>query len=98
MSAQRETESRDVTEDVAAVSPAHDLEQAVRRELSSHPELSFSSLVIHRIPDGVCLEGVLEVEEDCPDVDCLARRVAGVEQVLNHLVVKQPAHKPPAKG
>jgi hypothetical protein len=98
MSAQQETDSRDFVAETITVSPAHDLEQAVRRELSAQPELCFSSLVIHRIPDGVCLEGVLEIEDDCPDVDRLVRRVAGVEHVLNHLVVKRPGHTPPAKG
>jgi hypothetical protein len=36
----------------------------------------------------VCLEGVLEGETD-HDICNLARSVAGVDEVLNHLVVRQ---------
>ncbi len=64
----------------------HRLEQAVQRRLLAHPELRFSSLVIRRIPNGVCLEGVLEMEVDL-DLGDLVRSVAGVTQVLNHLVI-----------
>ena len=42
------------------VEAPHRLEHAVQRHLLSHPELRFSTLVIRRIPNGVCLEGVLE--------------------------------------
>ena len=72
----------------------HQIEEDVQRKLLSYPELQFSSLVIRRTPDGVCLEGVLEVEKDCPDIGRLARGVSGVHEVLNHLVIR----KPPAKG
>ncbi len=66
----------------------HRLERAVRRHLMSHPKLRFSTLVIRRIPNGVCLQGVLEESVDL-DVCSLARSVAGVNEVLNHLVVRQ---------
>jgi osmotically-inducible protein OsmY len=66
----------------------HRLEQAVQRHLLSHPKLRFSTLVIRRIPNGVCLQGVLEESVDL-DVCSLARSVAGVTEVLNHLVVRQ---------
>jgi hypothetical protein len=66
----------------------HRLEQAVQRHLLSQPELQFSSLVIRRIPNGVCLEGVLENNANL-DVCGLARSVAGVNEVLNLLVVRQ---------
>ena len=61
----------------------------VRRELLSRPGLEFSSLVVRRVHDGVCLQGVLEANESNADVCDLARSVAGVERVLNHLVVRQ---------
>jgi hypothetical protein len=67
---------------------AHGLEQAVHRRLRSQPGLEIASLVIRRIPNGVCLEGVLESDAD-QDVCNLARSVAGVDAVLNHLVVRQ---------
>lgn len=66
----------------------HLLERAVRRHLLSHPKLRFSTLVIRRIPNGVCLQGVLEDSVDL-DVCSLARSIAGVNEVLNHLVVRQ---------
>jgi hypothetical protein len=65
----------------------HGLEQAVHRRLCSQPGLSISSLVIRRIPNGVCLEGVLESDAD-QDVCHLARSIAGVDEVLNHLVIR----------
>jgi hypothetical protein len=71
------------------VNAAHRLEHAVQRRLLSHPELQFSSLVIRRIPKGVCLEGVLEGHGSL-DVCSVARSVAGVDEVLNHLVVRCP--------
>ena len=71
----------------AVVAGPHQTEEDVQRELLGHPKLQFSSLVVRRIRDGVCLEGVLDVGETCPDVCSLARQVAGVREVLNHLVV-----------
>jgi hypothetical protein len=70
----------------------HQVERDVRRELLAQPELRFSSLVVRRVGCGVfCLEGVLETTAQPPDVCSLARRVAGVNQVLNHLVVRCPS-------
>ncbi|MBT4864044.1 MAG: hypothetical protein HON53_02845 [Planctomycetaceae bacterium] len=80
---------------------AHRIEEDVQRELLAQAGLQFSSLVVRRVPNGVCLEGVLEAD----DVDAasssvcgLARRVAGVQEVLNHLVVHQANGDVPAKG
>lgn len=75
----------------------HRVESQVKRELQSDPGLRFSSLVVRRINDGVCLEGVLDVDDTVPDVDSLARRVAGVNNVLNHLVLRQ-SRQLPSKG
>ena len=86
--------------DMATVEPVHKthcVELAVQHELLSEPRMHFSSLVIHRITDGVCLQGVVEVENDAPKVDCLVRRVTGVETVVNHLLVHE-SHMIPAKG
>ena len=68
--------------------PPHQVEAEVRRALLGEPDLRFTSLVVRRVPDGVCLEGVLESNEDAPDVDDLARQVRGVERVINHLLVR----------
>jgi hypothetical protein len=71
--------------------PPHLVESEVRRALTSRPELHFKSLVVRRLRNGVCLEGVLEADDSAPDVDELAREVAGVECVINRLLVNRLA-------
>ena len=69
----------------------HEVERAIMRELTSQPGVRFSSLVVRRVGNGtVCLEGVLETPDEAPDVSRLVQRVAGVQEVLNHLVVQRP--------
>lgn len=68
----------------------HHLEQQIRFELESRH--SFSSLVVRRIPGGVCLQGVMHFDDSLPDITSLARNIAGVERVINQLVaVKRTA-------
>ena len=74
------------TESQPAPESQHRLEQSVRRELLSHPELHFPSLVVRRIRSGVCLEGVVETTGTCSDVSEFAKRVVGVDRVLNRPV------------
>jgi hypothetical protein len=69
--------------------PPHELERLVQQELISQPAVSFSSLVIRRIDGGVCLEGVLETNDELPDVERLIRSVADVDRILNRLVVRK---------
>lgn len=68
----------------------HALEAEVHRELMSDQELQFSSLVIRRIKDGVCLQGVLEVDQEPGAATEIALRVAGVGRVQNNLVRRTP--------
>src|SRR5260221_14437026 len=70
----------------AQITP-HQVEQDVRRALLSQPNLHFSSLVVRRIANGVCLQGVLQTDIDSPDVSSIAQRVSGVNCVLNHLLI-----------
>ncbi|MEX0717684.1 MAG: BON domain-containing protein [Planctomycetaceae bacterium] len=86
------------SEATAVAESPHDLELAIRRELLSQSGLKFSSLVVRRIPKGVCLEGVLEADDGSPDIGGLVRRVAGVDKVLNHLVTHCPSPRPRKKG
>ena len=79
------------------VGAPHGLECEVQRELLSQPHLRFSSLVVRRLQNGVCLQGVLEADDDAPDVVSVAQRIAGVDQVLNHLLVSTCCTRP-AKG
>ncbi len=78
-----------------AVAPPHHLERAVSKTLRDQPEMQFSSLVIRRLDNGVCLEGVLEVDDEVPDVCSLVRAVAGVNHVVNRLVIRR---RSPCKG
>lgn len=70
-----------------AVSSPHSLESLVRRKLLAQAEFTFSSLVVHRIPNGVCLEGVLQSADCGADVSKTALGVDGVSEVQNHLLV-----------
>ena len=80
----------------AQISP-HQVEQDVRRALLSQPNLHFSSLVVRRIADGVCLQGILQTDGETPDVCSIAQRVSGVNCVLNHLLIA-PGRSMSAKG
>jgi hypothetical protein len=84
----RRLQNSDDRETHSETGAPHRLERAVQRHLLAHPKLRFSTLVIRRIPNGVCLQGVLEDSVDL-DICSLARSVAGVNEVLNHLVVRQ---------
>ena len=75
----------------------HQVEQEVRRILLSQPDLHFSSLVVRRIADGVCLQGILQTDAESTDVCSIAQRVSGVNCVLNHLLIA-PGRTLPAKG
>ncbi len=72
--------------DLASSGKAHLVESGVRRRLLADPAFSVSSLVVRRIPNGVCLEGVVHVHDDQADVDSVARQVLGVKEVQNHLL------------
>lgn len=66
----------------------HSLEKRVRHDLMAHPEMKFSSLVVHRVPDGICLEGVVSTTADHDEVCQLAKDVAGVNSIINRLVMR----------
>lgn len=74
----------------------HLLEQNVRNQLMAEPSLNFTSLVVRRVRDGLCLEGVLEVD-DAEDVSSFVLRACGATPVLNHLVVHR-TRAVPRKG
>jgi hypothetical protein len=66
-----------------------EVERHLHRSLMALQQVTFSSLVVRRIEDGVCLQGVLECNDSVPDVCQLARQVAGVENVLNRLIIRR---------
>lgn len=64
----------------------HRIEQEVHRLLTQMPGAKFSSLSIHRMADGVCIDGVVYLPKgDTSELTRLALKVAGVNHVLNHL-------------
>ncbi len=67
---------------------SHLTELHVRRHLMKQSGLSFSSLVVRRMNNGVCLQGVVESCDDEPDFARLVREVAAVEKVVSQVVVR----------
>lgn len=76
-----------VVEPEHCVDQPHDVEAEVQRVLLGTPDLDFTSLVVRRVPQGVCLEGVVHSTRPSKDVADLARTVKGVEVVINHLLM-----------
>ena len=66
---------------------SHQLETDVRRVLSESDGLYVHSLVVRRMPNGICLEGVIRVASDDFDVCRAVRQIDGVGEVVNHLLV-----------
>lgn len=66
----------------------HATELQVRQHLLDQNDLTFSSLVVRRMNNGVCLQGVVESRNDEPDFARLVREVAAVEKVISQLVVR----------
>lgn len=69
---------------------SHGLERDVQRELLASDAHQFDSLVVRRISHNtVCLEGVVHVDdEEGEAIESVAKHVAGVKAVLNHLLVQ----------
>ncbi len=64
----------------------HRIEQEVHRVLTSIPGVEFASLSIHRMADGVCIDGVVKISNGDPlELTRIALQVSGVNHVLNHL-------------
>ncbi len=65
----------------------HAIETAVRNKLTCQKAIRVLKLAVHRVPGGVCLEGVMEADADCQDVTEMVREIAGVDKVINHLLI-----------
>lgn len=81
------------TTDSGIFTPLHPVEYEVLRKLQAHPQLKIASLVIRRIPDGICLQGVIESDPEHINFQQLLGQIDGVEQVVNQLVPCRPAVK-----
>ncbi|MAT15588.1 MAG: hypothetical protein CMJ46_10005 [Planctomyces sp.] len=71
---------------------AHSVERDIHKSLLTTPGLKISSLVIHRIPGGFCVEGTIEVDQTKNDPRQLVtdslKCLEGVDRVVNHLVMR----------
>jgi len=65
----------------------HAIETAVRNKLAGQKAIRVLKLAVHRVQDGVCLEGVMETDEDRQDVTEIVREIAGVDKVIDHLLI-----------
>lgn len=64
----------------------HGIESEVRRELLSVEGVTVSSLVVRRIPGGICLQGVLRFADESVDICDAVRRIPGIGSILDHTV------------
>ncbi|MEZ6047693.1 MAG: hypothetical protein R3C11_19360 [Planctomycetaceae bacterium] len=73
---------------------AHSIEREVHHALLTTPGLKIHSLVIHRIPDGICLDGTIELEQPldnpCELITALIQKEVGVNRVVNRMVTCNP--------
>ena len=65
----------------------HDLECLIQRTLQARPGLKFARLTVHKCPQGVCLEGLLEANDEGLDLCELVNEIAGVK-AINHVVMR----------
>lgn len=68
---------------------SHDYERDIQRKLLEVPGLHFSSLVVRRLDNGVCVQGVLESSGPHIDVARMVRELTGIENVLDQVVVRE---------
>lgn len=76
-------------------SDPHSLECEIQHALAIDSDVCLNSLVVHRTKNGVCLEGVLEFDGECPDICKRIQALTGVEEVINHLMMKKRMPIPP---
>ena len=68
--------------------PPHRVEAEVSQTLRDTPGVSVESLSVHRIEGGVCLHGVVEVDDPSTDLEDVLRRALSIDRVINRMVVK----------
>ncbi|WP_417389994.1 hypothetical protein [Gimesia sp.] len=67
----------------------HSLECEIQHALTEDTDVCVNSLVVHRTKNGVCLKGVLEFDGECPDITKRIQALTGIEEVINHLLIKR---------
>ena len=73
--------------DLPQARSCHDVESDVRRELLAIDRVKLSSLVVRRMQNGICLQGVVKFADESFDICDAVRKIPGVNRILNHLVV-----------
>lgn len=71
----------------------HELECRIQRALQSHPDLKFARLIVHQCPQGICLEGLLESNDQQIDLCELVNEIAGVK-TINRVVTQSTINIP----
>lgn len=85
----------DDCESPVAPEPDRQLERTLQRVLQDLPGVTFDSLVIRRVPSGVCLQGYATIDADDLDLGVIARGIAGVGDVLDRIVAIRRPPLPP---
>jgi hypothetical protein len=70
----------------------HELECLIQRGLQSRAGLKFSRLVVHKFGDCVCLEGLLEENQEGLDLCEVVNEIAGVK-AINRVVARSATPK-----
>jgi hypothetical protein len=87
------------TTSVASASLPHELERAIMHVLQRHPSLKFTRLAVHQCNrDSVCLEGVLEANEDDVVLSDVVRGVHDFKEIIDRVVPPKSSVKAPKKG
>ena len=93
--------STDDRRDVQTTSePApHEVERAITQRLHNHPSLKFTRLSVHQCNrDSVCLEGVLEANEDEVNLSDIVRGIHDFKEIIDRVVPPRSSVKVPRKG
>lgn len=75
--------------------PDRQLERTLRRVLQNLPGVTFESLVIRRVPSGVCLQGYAIIDDGDLDLGMIAQGIDGVGDVLDRVVAIRRTSLPP---
>jgi hypothetical protein len=89
------TAATGVCDSPIATDPDHQLERTIQRILQDLPGVTFDSLVIRRIPSGVCLQGYAIIDDRDLDLGLIARAIDGVGDVLDRIVAIRRQSLPP---
>ena len=66
----------------------HQVEAEVSQALRESPGIYVESLSVHQVEGGVCLHGVVEVDDAHCDLEEIVRQVVRVDQVINRMIVR----------